>query len=97
MGKKSEKAKEKKEKKTREGKIVPFVARKPAQKRASFLKSIANYFSDVKSELRKVTWPNREEIVTSTLVVVVVVIAFTLFIGIVDEIFIRLIKFFLGG
>ncbi len=98
MGKKPERAKKKKEKKkAREGKVIPFVAKKPTRRRANIFRSVVNYFSDVKSELKKVTWPNRQEIITSTIVVVVVVIAFTLFIGIIDEVFIRLVKFFLGG
>ncbi len=98
MGKKAKKNKKKKEKiKAAERRISAFIAKKPAQKRVSILKSIAEYFNDVKSELKKVTWPNRQEIITSTIVVVVVVIAFTLFVGIVDEVFIRLIKFLLGG
>lgn len=98
MSKKLDRAKKKKEKKkTREGKVIPFIPKKPATRRANIFRSIANYLSDVKSELKKVTWPNRQEVITSTIVVVVVVIAFTLFIGIIDEVFIRLVKFFLGG
>lgn len=98
MSRKLARTKKKKEKnKAKEGKIIPLKARKPAGRKVNFFKSIVNYFSDVKSELKKVSWPNRQEIVTSTIVVVVVVVVFTLFIGIVDEIFIRLVKFFLGG
>lgn len=98
MGKKPERVRVKKEKKkAKEGKVVPFTAKKKAAKKGNIFKSVANYFSDVKSELKKVTWPNRQEVITSTIVVLVVVIVFTLFIGVVDEIFIRLVKFFLGG
>jgi preprotein translocase subunit SecE len=98
MSKKLVGTKKKKEKnKAREGKVIPLKARKPARRKVNIFRSIANYFSDVKSELKKVSWPDRQEILTSTIVVVVVVVVFTLFIGIIDEIFIRLVKFFLGG
>jgi preprotein translocase subunit SecE len=42
------------------------------------------FFRDVRSELRKVTFPNRKETIASTLVVITVVFIIALYLGIVD-------------
>lgn len=45
-------------------------------------------YKDTRSELRKITWPTREETIRLTLVVIVLSIAMALFLGvIVDELF----------
>ncbi len=45
---------------------------------------IGRYFREVRSELRKVVWPTRQELVTYTLVVLVTVAVVALFLGVVD-------------
>lgn len=45
---------------------------------------IGRYFREVRSELRKVVWPTRQELVTYTIVVLVTVAIVSLFLGIVD-------------
>ena len=47
-------------------------------------KNLKNYFKDAWSEVKKVTWPNRKELTSSTLTVVVVVVIFAVFLGVVD-------------
>ena len=42
------------------------------------------FFLDVRSELRKVTFPNRKETIASTAVVVVVVFIIAIYLGVVD-------------
>lgn len=42
------------------------------------------FFRDVRSELRKVTFPSRKETVTSTIVVIMVVFVVSIYLGIVD-------------
>lgn len=42
------------------------------------------YLREVRSEFRKVAWPNRKELITYTTVVLVTVIVAALFSGIVD-------------
>ena len=42
------------------------------------------FLGDVKSELRKVTWPNRKEVVGTTMVVLVTVFFFGVFLSVVD-------------
>jgi preprotein translocase subunit SecE len=53
-------------------------------KELGFFGKIAKFFKQVKSELKKVNWPNKEEITSNTLVVLVTVIALIAFIGLID-------------
>lgn len=41
------------------------------------LKSVKNYFKDMRNELRKVVWPDRKQLITNTITVLV----FTLLVG----------------
>ena len=52
-----------------------------------------NYLKETKIELKKVTWPNKEELKEATRVVVVASIMLTIFIGIIDQILSTIIKF----
>lgn len=42
------------------------------------------FFRDVRSELRKVTFPSRKETVASTVVVLIAVFAVSMYLGVVD-------------
>ncbi len=53
-------------------------------KELGFFGKIAKFFKQVRSELKKVNWPNRKEITSNTLVVLVTVIALIAFIGLID-------------
>ena len=43
-----------------------------------------NFFNEVKSELTKVSWSTRKELLASTVLVITVTAIMTIFIGIVD-------------
>ena len=63
----------------------------PAARKQNF---IARFFSETVGELRKVTWPTRDEALRLTAVVMVVLIASSLFLGLIDALlteFFRLI------
>lgn len=45
---------------------------------------LGRYFREVRSELRKVVWPSRQELVTYTIVVLVTVAVVAIFLGVVD-------------
>jgi len=51
--------------------------------RDSFEK-VVQFLREVKVELRKVTWPSRKQAVGSTVVVIVLVMIISLFLGVVD-------------
>ncbi|NNE42634.1 MAG: preprotein translocase subunit SecE [Gemmatimonadetes bacterium] len=50
------------------------------------IEKIKKFTADVMVELKKVSWPTREELRGSTVVVVVTVILMAIFIGFVDRI-----------
>jgi len=45
---------------------------------------ILTFFSDVRKEMEKVTWPSREELIESTRIVVVVSLIIAVFAWVVD-------------
>ena len=49
------------------------------------------YFGDIVSELRRVTWPTRQETYRLTIMVIMVAATIGLFLGLVDMVFSRLI------
>ena len=53
--------------------------------RPSPFTALSDYVKDVRVEMSKVTWPTRRELRESTLVVIVMVIVISIFIGIVDR------------
>ena len=59
---------------------------KPSQDGAvrSFIEKAIQFLREVKVELKKVTWPSRKQAMGSTLVVIILVIIISLFLGIVD-------------
>jgi preprotein translocase subunit SecE len=59
-------------------------------------KKIANFFREVRTEMSRVTWPTRDELKGSTTVVILVTLAFSVFIFIVDNILEYLFKLLYG-
>lgn len=53
----------------------------------------ARFFSEVKSELKKVTWPPKDQVIRLTGVVIIISLVVGLFIGSLDFIFTSLIQF----
>jgi len=56
------------------------------------MEKISKFLKEVNAELRKVTWPSKDEIVGSTIVTIVVSVIVALFIGIVDQALTAIIK-----
>lgn len=46
---------------------------------------IINFFGDIIKEMKKVTWPKREELKESTMVVIVTSLIFAVFVYVVDK------------
>jgi len=53
---------------------------------------ITRYFKEVRAEIRKVTWPTRQEVLRFTAIVVVVLILMSAFMAIIDFAFSRLMQ-----
>ncbi|MGH7177905.1 MAG: preprotein translocase subunit SecE [Tepidisphaeraceae bacterium] len=60
------------------------------------IERIKVYFSDTKTELKKVTWPSRQDLIDSTKVVIVATLIVTVFVGLVDQVLSRIIKLVFG-
>lgn len=58
----------------------------------NLINRIRSYFTEMISEMRKVTWTKRRELIASTGVVLVLSILVAIFIGILDVIFSRLLS-----
>ncbi len=50
------------------------------------MEKITKFLKEVRAELRKVTWPTKEELIGSTIVTIVVSVIVAIFIGLVDRI-----------
>ena len=57
----------------------------PAEKIKGWLQRSKQFYTDVRSEMRKVSWPTRQEVFGTTIVVVVAVFFFGLYLGLVDQ------------
>lgn len=57
------------------------------------LKAFGDFWRDVVAEMKKTTWPGREELFSSTVVVIVSVILLAVFVGASDYILLLVMKF----
>ena len=57
---------------------------------------IKNFLSETKAEMRKVTWPTRDELIESTKIVIIATFVTTMFVGIVDQLLTLIIRRLLG-
>lgn len=57
---------------------------------------IQKWWNETVGELRKVTWPTKEEALKMTKIVTIVVLATAVFLGLVDFVFSRLVGLLLG-
>jgi len=58
------------------------------------MQRLIDFLKEARAELGKVTWPTRKELMESTVLVIVSVIAVSIFIGAVDFVFNKLLQWF---
>ena len=46
---------------------------------------IINFFADTYREMRKVSWPKKQELIDSTIIVVITMIIFAIFVYVIDK------------
>ena len=49
-------------------------------------KAVQNYFNELKLEMRRVTWPSRKQVESTTAVVILTVFAFAAYFQVVDQV-----------
>ena len=55
-------------------------------KKQSWVENTRAYLGDIRSEMRRVTWPSRKQVESTTLVVILSVFFFAAYFKIVDEV-----------
>ncbi len=58
------------------------------------MKQVLTYFSEVRSEISKVTWPHRDEVIRLTAIVLLVSMIVGVYVGGVDFLFTKTLSFF---
>jgi preprotein translocase subunit SecE len=58
----------------------------------SWIDRAKEYFEDLKAEMKKVTWPTRQQVQATTAVVIACVFAFAAYFALVDEVLGRVIR-----
>ncbi len=53
---------------------------------------VKEFFDEVGAEMKKCTWPGREELIESTFVVIVSLLLISLFVGISDKILVEILR-----
>lgn len=61
------------------------------------MEKIKKFLKEVVAELRKVTWPTKDELIGSTIVTIVVSMIVAIFVGIVDRILTLGVRAIFGG
>ena len=56
------------------------------------MNKIVNFFREVRAEMQKVTWPTREELMSSTGVVLMTMLILSTFVGVTDFVMSHLLK-----
>jgi len=56
------------------------------------VRALVNYIQEVKSELEKVTWPKKEEIIKLTLIVFIISGVVSFYLGVLDFTFTKLLE-----
>ena len=56
-------------------------------KKARWYKRLFSFLKDVRAELKKVTWPSRNEVYSTTIVVIIATVFFGLYLYFMDLIF----------
>jgi preprotein translocase subunit SecE len=67
------------------------------EKVKTFLRDAVQFFREVKVELQKVTFPTRQETVGSTVVVLVLTIILSVYLGLSDWLLARIVQMLLVG
>ena len=56
----------------------------PSETIKNWTETTKQFYSDTRSEMKKVSWPGRQEVIGTTVVVIVVTLFFGLYLGLVD-------------
>jgi preprotein translocase subunit SecE len=55
-------------------------------KKTNWIENTRSYLGDIRSEMKRVTWPSRDRVQSTTVVVILSVFIFAAYLGIVDAV-----------
>jgi preprotein translocase subunit SecE len=58
----------------------------PGEKIKQWSERAKTFYTEVRSEMRKVSWPSRQEVFSTTLIVIGAVVFFGFYLGVVDAV-----------
>jgi preprotein translocase subunit SecE len=61
------------------------------------MNKVMTFINEVKAEIRKVTWPGKDELIGTTIIVCVLVVVFAFILGAMDGVSSFLIRKIIGG
>ena len=67
-----------------------------AKKKSTRGNAITRFYRETIGELKKVTWPTRQEAINLTKIVLFVIIGMSIFLGVLDYLFAQLFRVILG-
>ena len=62
------------------------------QRASTWPLAVKDYFGELQTKMRRVTWPSWKQVRATTLVVIVAVFAFAAYFAVIDQIFLSLIN-----
>jgi preprotein translocase subunit SecE len=62
------------------------------QRASSWPVAVKDYFEELQTEMRRVTWPSWKQVRGTTIVVIIAVFAFAAYFAVIDQIFLSLIN-----
>ena len=66
------------------------------EKAKVIIEKVTQFLKEAKVELKKVTWPTPKQTMASTAVVIIIVFIVSIYLGIIDFVLAKLVKFVLG-
>ena len=66
------------------------------EKVKAIIQNVTRFLKEAKVELKKVSWPTPKQTFASTAVVIIIVFIVSIYLGIVDFVLAKLVKFVLG-
>ena len=76
-----------------EHRVSGFSLMEPLGKLGAYPKRLMSFFHDVRAEMRLVNWPSRQDVLSTTIVVVVTVAFFGVYFFVTDSVFLQLYEY----
>ena len=64
---------------------------------SNYIRQIIQFIKEAYLELKKVSWLSKKELIASTVVVIIFIFLFSIFVGLVDFILAKIMSVFIGG